>query len=747
MRSISPLNPLFWCGVLVFTAALGACGEEEDSGPLSSIVQPPSFGQDGGSTQQGDGGGQGDGGSPWVRPEAEPGLPELTLGNLAGSGTNPTGGIWDRWDLEIAGIWVSSFGEAQTITTLRWNEEQDIVTWDNDKNSVVTQNSLDAPYYPGAYNRIVWTEQDDDGFWYCTVDFGVESLEQVQAFDKIPDDTDPALSGCGGFAWTRLERSIEAAGHWVSASEGSLLITPEIWGENSIEFFSNKQNWAITRNPPDAYYYPDYYNKVLWTHAGDGTLLVCVIDRELKTLEEVVESEYLANATDPDFTGCRGEPWEQWTPVGPEISGDWEGEWGPLEVSWAKWGGTEMVLFDNDENWAITRNGDDETWNPGTYTRRLWTQPVEDTWYTCDGAFGLASLEEAALAQWSANPDDLESGCGDGGLPWSMYWVAPIEVRGSWAGASGTEDITNDQWAGRTVISFDNLTNRAIVQSPPDAEWNADKYARFLWTEPEDGEFHYCEDVYGKSKADDISTMIDTADATDLETGCGGFPWTHLSPAGLELTGVWANDVGNVEIVDGHWGARAVYSYDNLTNEAILLNAPDAAVEPSTYLRVQWTTIADDAFYACTESSNHPTPEEAADAPDVADPLDVTGGCAGGPWTKHWLAPIELEGSWTVNAETVIIGVTTWGADTIQSYDNLTNRAVLQLGLQEDGTSGLYARRVWTDPVGGIVLVCEDVTAQLTLEDVEAAPIQADPQDQSTGCGESGGPWIIMAQQ
>ncbi|MEC9072785.1 MAG: hypothetical protein VX938_10415, partial [Myxococcota bacterium] len=448
------MSSILFLLVAALLLCVTACGEDEsDAGPTPLIPGPPSFGSDAGSAAGADVASSGDTGF-GVRPEAEPGLPELALGDKAGSGTNPTGGIWDRWDLEIAGVWLSSFGQAQTITTLAWNQDQTIVTWDNDANTLVSQNTEDAPYYPGAFNRIVWTEQDDEGFWYCTVDFGVESLELVQAFDKVPDDTDPAVSGCGGFAWTRLERSIETAGEWESPEAGALSITPESWGSEAIIYFSNNQNWVITQNPPDAFYYPDYYNKVLWTHGDNGSLLVCVIDRELKTLEEVVESEYLANALNPDLTGCRGKPWTRYSPVGPEISGDWEGEWGALEVSWAAWGQTEMILFDNDENWAITRNRDDDTWNPGTYTRRLWTEPVEDTWYTCDGAFGLASLEEAALAEWSANPDDLETGCGEGGLPWSIYWAAPIDVRGSWSSDTGTENITNDVWGSRTVISF-----------------------------------------------------------------------------------------------------------------------------------------------------------------------------------------------------------------------------------------------------------------------------------------------------
>ena len=39
----------------------------------------------------------------------------------------------------------------------------------------------------------------------------------------------------------------------------------------------------------------------------------------------------------------------------------------------------------------------------------------------------------------------------------------------------------------------------------------------------------------------------------------------------------------------------SVISFDNITNQAILQNPPDAAVEPGTYLRMRWIDIADDA--------------------------------------------------------------------------------------------------------------------------------------------------------
>jgi len=202
-----------------------------------------------------------------------------------------------------------------------------------------------------------------------------------------------------------------------------------------------------------------------------------------------------------------------------------------------------------------------------------------------------------------------------------------------------------------------------------------------------------------------------------------------------------------VYIVDGQWGPREIITFDNLANEAILLNAADAAVEPNTYLRVRWTSVTEEGFFSCTDASGFPAAEDASNASNAADPSDMATGCVGGAWAKHTPAPIELEGTWSIGAETLVVSATAWGPDTIQSHDNLKNWVVVQLAPAEDGTPGLFARRVWTEPVGGIVLVCEDATGLAAAVDAEVAPSNADPLDQTTGCGEDGDPWIIMSLQ
>jgi len=103
--------------------------------------------------------------------------------------------------LEVAGDWTGEFGD-ESITDDDWNGA-DIVAFDNDDNFAITRNADDADFDPGKFNKNVWTEPNDDGFHYCTVDFGLDSAADAEATDMTADDED-LEEGCGGFPWTQL---------------------------------------------------------------------------------------------------------------------------------------------------------------------------------------------------------------------------------------------------------------------------------------------------------------------------------------------------------------------------------------------------------------------------------------------------------------------------------------------------------------------------------------------------------------
>ena len=71
----------------------------------------------------------------------------------------------------------------------------------------VVQLPEDDEFNPNKYSRYVWTEPTNESFYYCTVDFGLETLDEALMSTTQADPSDPETGGCGGFAWTKLVRA------------------------------------------------------------------------------------------------------------------------------------------------------------------------------------------------------------------------------------------------------------------------------------------------------------------------------------------------------------------------------------------------------------------------------------------------------------------------------------------------------------------------------------------------------------
>ncbi len=108
----------------------------------------------------------------------------------------------DSAPLEIIGEYDDSFGGAHVITADAWNGAS-ILEYDNDANIVYTQLPEDDEFNPSKFNKVLYTEPEDDHFYFCTVVFDAETLADAKASDASADDSNPAEAGCGGmFPWT-----------------------------------------------------------------------------------------------------------------------------------------------------------------------------------------------------------------------------------------------------------------------------------------------------------------------------------------------------------------------------------------------------------------------------------------------------------------------------------------------------------------------------------------------------------------
>jgi hypothetical protein len=108
--------------------------------------------------------------------------------------------------LEIIGEYDDNFGGEQVITAGDWNGSA-IAGYDNDANVVYTQFPDDDKYNPGKFAKTVYTQPEGGSFYFCMVEFSLDSLADAEKSSVSADDSDPENGGCGGeFPWTKATK-------------------------------------------------------------------------------------------------------------------------------------------------------------------------------------------------------------------------------------------------------------------------------------------------------------------------------------------------------------------------------------------------------------------------------------------------------------------------------------------------------------------------------------------------------------
>lgn len=211
-------------------------------------------------------------------------------------------------DIELVGSWDSAFGTTDVITAAKWGTT-DIRDHDNAANWAVVQSPADDAFSANQFAKYVWTTPAADrSFYYCTVDFGLDTLDAAKNTTKVADASSPDTGGCGAFPWTKLFVPLEIKGSYTSMF-GLETITSTTWNGTPIRAFDNGTNFAVTQNPADSDFGADLYNKIVWTEPSSGSFYYCFVDFGLATLEQARTSTQTADETDPDNGGCGMFAW------------------------------------------------------------------------------------------------------------------------------------------------------------------------------------------------------------------------------------------------------------------------------------------------------------------------------------------------------------------------------------------------------------------------------------------------------
>ena len=220
--------------------------------------------------------------------------------------------------LAISGRWASSFGGVEAISSESWGSAK-VVEYDNGQRWAVTQNSATAEYNAGKFNKLVWTQPKDGVFYYCWVDFGLDTAQAAKNSDKTADDSNPDESGCGDFSWTKVmdvTLAIQTLGTYTSSFGDQEVITPWMWGSAKVVEYDNGQRWAVTQNSATAEYNAGKFNKLVWTQPKDGVFYYCWVDFGLDTAQAAKNSDKTADDSNPDESGCGDFSWTKLSPAG-----------------------------------------------------------------------------------------------------------------------------------------------------------------------------------------------------------------------------------------------------------------------------------------------------------------------------------------------------------------------------------------------------------------------------------------------
>ena len=221
--------------------------------------------------------------------------------------------------LELVGTWTNNYGSTETVSETTWDNGYSalsIASYDNDDNWVVVQSPPDDEYTPNQYSKYVWTEEEAGVVYYCTVSFGLATLEEAEASEDTSDPSALTTDGCGGFAWTQLT-AFELVGTWTNNYDGTETVSETTWDNGysalSIASYDNDDNWVVVQSPPDDEYTPNQYSKYVWTEEEAGVVYYCTVSFGLATLEEAEASEDTSDPSALTTDGCNGFAWTELT--------------------------------------------------------------------------------------------------------------------------------------------------------------------------------------------------------------------------------------------------------------------------------------------------------------------------------------------------------------------------------------------------------------------------------------------------
>lgn len=375
-------------------------------------------------------------------------------------------------------------------------------------------------------------------------------------------------------------------------------------------------------------------------------------------------------------------------------------------------------------------NGDKDSDIPAIVDDTGSTNQTDDTGSTTDDS---GKKDDTGTTDDSGTTDDT------GNPP-----PPDLALIGRWVDDYGSlHDISNADWISGTyrwhILSFSNENSYLIAENAPENTYFPNLFSRFDWYS-DGADIYYCQTAYNAaSQADAEATPA--ANASDLSSGCGGFPWTHMIPA-LDIRGNWLDNYGGThEISEKAWFSGDsiwnISQYSNFDRYIIAQNAATNTYYPNLWSRFDWAWDGQSYYYCQTGYDK----ASEADALALTAPNggDLVAGCNGFAWTQLQ-APLAISGNYTDSyGGSHSISEAAWDMGpnalfNITFFDNRGQFIVAQNDSNNTYFPDLWSRFDWLYDNNQNLYYCQSAY-DAASEDDARTNVTANRGDLATGCG------------
>jgi hypothetical protein len=111
----------------------------------------------------------------------------------------------DHGVISLAGSYTDQWGSDHVVAWGSWTQDDSsyaLTRWNSAEGWAVGQNASENDFNPDLWSRFDWAEVGGS-LWYCQTNFAADT-EATAEDTPAADPSDPATTGCDGFAWTNL---------------------------------------------------------------------------------------------------------------------------------------------------------------------------------------------------------------------------------------------------------------------------------------------------------------------------------------------------------------------------------------------------------------------------------------------------------------------------------------------------------------------------------------------------------------